>query len=172
MTPKISTSSYTKLHHVAKAPNIVVTVTIDCDVITSSSLSLIPQAGLWLNLPTETDPLLKEKIIFWLQNYSKGENLSYSLPIQEPYYPPYYGKVIEYLKTIPWGTVISYQELASKAGSTKAARAVGSACRYNHFPLIIPCHRVLAANKKIGGFTPGMEIKRRLLNHEKIFFIG
>ena len=62
----------------------------------------------------------------------------------------------------------SYGELASNAGHPGAARAVGTACHFNPFPLLIPCHRVIAASGKLGGFALDMRIKRALLDFEAI----
>jgi methylated-DNA-[protein]-cysteine S-methyltransferase len=66
-------------------------------------------------------------------------------------------------RAIPWGDVVSYGELAALAGRPGAARAAGSFCADNRFSLIIPCHRVVAANG-IGGYgSAGPGLKRRLL---------
>ena len=71
-------------------------------------------------------------------------------------------------RAIPWGEVVSYGELAAIAGRPGAARAAGSFCAENRFSLIIPCHRVVAANG-IGGYgSAGPELKRRLLALEGV----
>lgn len=71
-------------------------------------------------------------------------------------------------RAIPWGEVVSYGELAALAGRPGAARAAGSFCAENRFALIIPCHRVVAANG-IGGYgSAGPELKRRLLALEGV----
>lgn len=67
------------------------------------------------------------------------------------------------LRAIPPGSTIGYQDLAREVGRPKAARAVGQACGANPIPVLIPCHRVLAANGKLGGFSGGLDWKRRLL---------
>ena len=72
------------------------------------------------------------------------------------------------LQTISTGKTRSYSEVAATIGKPKAARAVGSACGANPIPVLIPCHRVLAANKKIGGFSGGLDWKRALLEREGI----
>ncbi len=74
-------------------------------------------------------------------------------------------RVQEACRKIPRGEVRSYAELAAAAGSPGAARAVGSVMRMNRFPLVIPCHRVVAAGGKLGGFScpAGIEMKRKLL---------
>jgi methylated-DNA-[protein]-cysteine S-methyltransferase len=68
------------------------------------------------------------------------------------------------------GSTKSYGEVAHAVGRPRASRAVGSACGCNPIPLFIPCHRVLAANKKIGGFGSGLDWKKRLLAVEGINF--
>ena len=71
---------------------------------------------------------------------------------------------------IPAGQTKSYGEIAAAIGEPKAVRAVGGACGANPIPVLVPCHRILAANKKIGGFTGGLERKRKLLLLEGIKF--
>ncbi len=69
---------------------------------------------------------------------------------------------------IPYGEMVTYGELAKLAGRPGAARAVGTAMSHNLIPLIIPCHRVISAGNKIGGFTSpqGIRLKKRLLDLE------
>lgn len=76
--------------------------------------------------------------------------------------------VWEELLWIPAGETRSYAEIARAIRKPKAARAVGGACGANPIPLLIPCHRVLAANRKIGGFSGGLKWKRRLLKMEGV----
>jgi O-6-methylguanine DNA methyltransferase len=66
------------------------------------------------------------------------------------------------------GKTKSYGEIASAIGNSKAVRAVGGACGANPVPVLVPCHRVLAANKKLGGFSGGLDWKRSLLKREGI----
>jgi methylated-DNA-[protein]-cysteine S-methyltransferase len=74
--------------------------------------------------------------------------------------------LVEALRSVPYGETVTYGELAALAGSPNAARAAGTFCAGNRFPLVIPCHRVVAANG-IGGYGPlGVEYKRRLLELE------
>ena len=75
-------------------------------------------------------------------------------------------KVWEAMRRIELGSTSTYGRLARSIGSPGAARAVGGACGANPIPLLIPCHRVLAAGGKLGGFTGGLEWKRRLLARE------
>lgn len=70
------------------------------------------------------------------------------------------------LRRIPAGATESYGEIARKLRIEGAARAVGGACGANPIPLLIPCHRVLAANRRLGGFSGGLDWKRKLLQRE------
>jgi O-6-methylguanine DNA methyltransferase len=72
------------------------------------------------------------------------------------------------LRKISTGKTKSYGEIAAAIGKPKAVRAVGGACGANPVPVLVPCHRVLAANKKLGGFSGGLEWKRKLLAREGI----
>jgi O-6-methylguanine DNA methyltransferase len=74
------------------------------------------------------------------------------------------------LLRIPLGQTASYSEIAERLGNRGATRAVGGACGANPIPLIIPCHRVLAAGQRIGGFSGGISWKRKLLVLEGISF--
>jgi len=72
---------------------------------------------------------------------------------------------------VAWGEVVTYGELAGMAGRPRAARAVGSAMRDNPLPFVIPCHRVVAAGGRIGGYGGGrnaVELKRNLLAREGV----
>jgi methylated-DNA-[protein]-cysteine S-methyltransferase len=71
------------------------------------------------------------------------------------------------LNNLPFGSTISYSELAELAGNKKAARAAGMANNRNPIPIIIPCHRVLGKNGALTGFRAGTEIKRKLLELEQ-----
>jgi len=68
------------------------------------------------------------------------------------------------------GKTKSYGEISIAIGKPKAVRAVGGACGTNPVPVLVPCHRVLAANKKLGGFSGGLDWKRSLLKREGIKF--
>jgi methylated-DNA-[protein]-cysteine S-methyltransferase len=72
---------------------------------------------------------------------------------------------------VPWGETVTYGELAALAGRPRAARAAGSAMRNNPLPFVIPCHRVVAAGNKIGGYGGGrnaVPLKRALLTREGV----
>jgi len=72
------------------------------------------------------------------------------------------------LRKIALGKTKSYSEIAQAIGRPKAVRAAGGACGANPVPVLVPCHRVLAANKKLGGFSGGLDWKRKLLKREGV----
>ena len=78
-------------------------------------------------------------------------------------------EVLSFVASIPLGETLTYGQVAERLGRPKAARAVGSALAANPFPLIIPCHRVVGS-KGIGGYSSGVELKRRLLDVEREIF--
>ena len=82
--------------------------------------------------------------------------------------PPFYQKVINVVNKIPYGKYLCYEQVATKAGNPRAARAAGTANAMNTIPIIIPCHRVLAKHGKLGGYGGGIKIKKYLLKLEGI----
>lgn len=75
-------------------------------------------------------------------------------------------KVLKACLKIPLGQTRSYQWVAKEIGNPKAVRAVGSALKKNPYPLIIPCHRVVKSDGKIGGYAKGKKMKKYLLELE------
>lgn len=80
------------------------------------------------------------------------------------------GAVLRQMRQVPAGQTISYGELAKRSGYPRAARAVGSVCKHNPLPLIIPCHRVIKSNGCLGQYALGTNLKRQLLRHEGLSF--
>lgn len=70
------------------------------------------------------------------------------------------------LQRIPPGQTLTYTQLATAAGRPRAVRAAGGACGANPIPVLVPCHRVVAASGKLGGFSGGLDWKRLLLARE------
>jgi AraC family transcriptional regulator of adaptative response/methylated-DNA-[protein]-cysteine methyltransferase len=92
-----------------------------------------------------------------------------------PIYPigtPFQQLVWQYLRTIPYGTTVSYGEVARAIGTPKAVRAVANACARNTIALAIPCHRVVRKDGDHGGFRWGSELKREILRRERSAQIG
>jgi methylated-DNA-[protein]-cysteine S-methyltransferase len=102
-----------------------------------------------------------------LAAYLEGKRTTFDLALA-PAGTPFQRRVWKGLTDIPYGQVISYGELARRIGMPGAARAVGQANGANPIPIVIPCHRVIAANGTIGGFSSGLAIKRQLLSHEHV----
>jgi len=75
-------------------------------------------------------------------------------------------KVWNSLKEIPFGETRTYKWVAEKVGNPSAARAVGRALSKNPIPIVIPCHRVIESDGSIGGYSSGVDTKRRLLDME------
>lgn len=101
--------------------------------------------------------------------YADGEVVSFdSFEIRLPEMTPFRRQIVEATRNIGYGQTISYGELALQAGHPGAARAVGTVMSSNRFPILIPCHRVLAAGGKLGGYTSpaGTKLKERLLEME------
>jgi O-6-methylguanine DNA methyltransferase len=118
--------------------------------------------------------LLQNKILGWHRMTSAA--LKKILAGNEPdKFPPldmagteFQKSVWNAMRKISLGKTKSYGEIASAIGRPKAVRAVGGACGANPVPVLVPCHRVLAANKKLGGFSGGLDWKRSLLAREGI----
>jgi methylated-DNA-[protein]-cysteine S-methyltransferase len=88
--------------------------------------------------------------------------------------PEFHRRVYDAARTIPPGETLSYGDIARRVGAPGAARAVGQALGRNPFPIVVPCHRVLAAGGKIGGFSAqgGVATKRRMLAIESAWING
>jgi len=102
------------------------------------------------------------------RDYFSGKLFSFPLKIDSPYISggtAFQRKVWHHISKIPYGKCITYRELAAEAGSPEGARAAGMACGANPMALIIPCHRVVAANG-LGGFAGGTAVKKALLDLE------
>ena len=99
-----------------------------------------------------------------LTEFLDGTRRSFSLKL-DILAPPFYKKVLEAVARIPYGETRTYGEVARLVGSPRACRAVGTANANNNLPLVIPCHRVVAADS-IGGYGGGLHIKKTLLELE------
>jgi methylated-DNA-[protein]-cysteine S-methyltransferase len=100
-----------------------------------------------------------------LEEYFDGSRQTFDLPLK-PSGSAFQMRVWEALARIPYGSTRSYGDLATELGT--GPRALGSACGRNPIPILIPCHRVLAADGRLGGYSgmDGVETKQSLLRHE------
>ena len=102
-----------------------------------------------------------------LAQYAVGERQQFELPIALAG-TPFQQRVWQLLQEVPWGVTCTYGQLAAAIGKPGGARAVGNTVGANPLPVLIPCHRVLAAGGAMGGFRLGAELKRTLLKLEGI----
>jgi methylated-DNA-[protein]-cysteine S-methyltransferase len=100
-----------------------------------------------------------------LRAYFAGELTDFDLPLATTG-APFQQRVWAELRKIPYGSTVSYGELARRMGSPKASRAVGAANGGNPISIIIPCHRVIGSNGKLTGYGGGIERKKFLLEFE------
>jgi methylated-DNA-[protein]-cysteine S-methyltransferase len=109
-----------------------------------------------------TTELLKRE----LAEYFRNERREFSCRVEFLEGTVFEKKVWNALKEIPYGETRSYKWLAERLGMPKAARAVGNALAKNPIPIIFPCHRIIESGGALGGYTPGTDIKLRLLGIE------
>ena len=98
-----------------------------------------------------------------LTEYLAGTRTSFDLPLDFSRGTAFQRRVWKTLRAIPYGELWSYRGLASRVGGVQYARAVGGAVGANPLPIMVPCHRVIAQDATIGGFSSGLPAKRRLL---------
>ena len=107
-----------------------------------------------------------------LVRYFSGEKVLFDLPLALDGCTGFQKEVYRFVAGIPYGTVLSYAEVAAACGSPKGARAIGGAMAKNELPIIIPCHRVVGTSGVLTGFTApgGLASKRELLVMEGAVF--
>jgi len=115
-----------------------------------------PQEG-WI-----ADPAPFRDAVTQLREYFAGGRRVFELPLA-PRGTEFQRRVWRTLTQIPYGTTISYGELARRVGNPSASRAVGLANGANPLPIVVPCHRVIGADGSLTGFGGGLPIKRQLL---------
>jgi len=103
-----------------------------------------------------------------LRDYFSGQPVRFDVDIDLHDVTDFQRRVLEACATIDYGSTLTYRQLAELVGRPRAARAVGNAMARNPLPLVIPCHRVVAGNGKLGGFSAeqGVALKERLLAME------
>jgi methylated-DNA-[protein]-cysteine S-methyltransferase len=108
---------------------------------------------------------LERRVARELVEYLAGARREFDFPI-DLHGTPFEMEVWTALQNIPYGSTVTYGELATRLGRPGAARAVGSANGRNPIPIVVPCHRVIAAGGKLGGYGGGLTLKRQLLDLE------
>jgi len=117
-----------------------------------------PMAG---GPPAGPDEALLRRAQEQLKEYLQGQRQAFDLPLRQPG-TLFQDGVWQALRQVPWGHTSTYAQLAERIGKPDAARAVGMALNKNRLPILIPCHRILAADG-LGGFSAGREWKMALL---------
>ena len=112
---------------------------------------------------SDSSPLL-EKAKEEIEEYFQGKRKTFDLPLDAKG-TEFQKRVWKELLDIRYGETLSYGEIGDKIG-TKAYRAIGNACGKNPIPILIPCHRVVGKDN-IGGFSLGLDLKRKLLDIER-----
>lgn len=110
-----------------------------------------------------------EQLVRRLQQYFDGVRVDFTdAEIDADGWTPFQRDVLEALRHVQYGEVVSYSDLARLAGHPRAQRAVGTFCARNRFPLVVPCHRVVSSDG-IGSYgSLGLDYKRRLLELEGV----
>lgn len=104
-----------------------------------------------------------------LNCYLSGKKIDWTVyPLDKSGYRPFTARLLEEVSHIPYGLVCTYREAAERAGSPLAWRAAGQALKANRHPVIVPCHRVVGSNNRIGGFSGPPGWKQMLLELEGI----
>ncbi|MEQ8200099.1 MAG: methylated-DNA--[protein]-cysteine S-methyltransferase [Syntrophomonadaceae bacterium] len=106
-------------------------------------------------------PLLREAFR-QLEQYLQGQLQEFDLPLN-PAGTPFMLAVWQQLRQVPYGKTASYKDIAAAIGNPRAARAVGQANRRNPIAIFIPCHRIIGAQGNLGGFSCGLDYKKKLL---------
>ena len=101
-----------------------------------------------------------------LRIYATGRKAAFQVEVDLHDCTEFLQLVWDALREIPYGEVRTYKQIAESLGRPKSARAVGAACAANPVPVVIPCHRVVAAEGKLGGFSGGLQWKKKLLKLE------
>ena len=111
-----------------------------------------------LNAPARLDRAARE-----LDEYFAGQRRSFDLPLDWRLSAGFRRAVLSHLSEIGYGQTASYAAVATLAGNPKAVRAAATACATNPLPLVVPCHRVIYSDGRIGRYLGGPEAKRALL---------
>ena len=108
------------------------------------------------------------KALAQLREYFSGRRTSFDLPLDLSSLTVFQREVLAVTRRIPLGEICSYQRVAEEMGRAKSSRPVGQALGRNPIPIVIPCHRVIASDGSLGGYSggAGLESKRWLLRHE------
>ncbi len=114
-----------------------------------------------LEAPGRLDELRRE-----LEDYFEGRRQRFEVPVDLALTRGFTRKVLQVTVRIPFGSVSTYRDVATRAGSPRASRAAGNALGSNPIPIVVPCHRVVHTGGGLGGYTGGVQRKEFLLKLE------
>ncbi|MFN2390315.1 MAG: methylated-DNA--[protein]-cysteine S-methyltransferase [Actinomycetota bacterium] len=103
-----------------------------------------------------------------LDDYFEGRRTDFSLAVDLRLVSPFGRRVLTRTRAIAYGATASYREVAAGSGNPRAVRATGTALGRNPVPIVVPCHRVVRSSGDLGGYTGGLERKRKLLELEGV----
>jgi O-6-methylguanine DNA methyltransferase len=101
-----------------------------------------------------------------LLDYLAGKRNRFDIPLDLSRGTAFQRRVWRTLQRVPYGKLRSYQWIAARVGGRRYARAVGNAVGANPLPIVVPCHRIVAQDASLGGFSCGLPMKRKLLTLE------
>lgn len=142
------------------------TVTASTKGVTSIELSPSARATPHGPLGGDASASIVKEAQAQLLSYIDGARRDFALSIDWSIGTPFQRKVWKAIARIPYGRVRSYQWVAMRVGGKQYARAVGMALGANPVPIVVPCHRIIAHDGSLGGFSGGVSMKRRLLSLE------
>lgn len=123
------------------------------------------QRRMLIHDPKKLAPYIKE-----LKEYFAGTRRKFDVPIDiEEFGTPFQRNVLQLLTKIPYGTTVSYGDIASSLDSARSVRAVAHAIALNPILIFIPCHRIIMSNGMLGGYPLGSKEKKRLIDLEKSY---
>jgi methylated-DNA-[protein]-cysteine S-methyltransferase len=111
-------------------------------------------------------------VVHQLRAYFAGERRNFDVQVDLSRLSSFHRRVLLAASRIPAGQVVSYGDLARRIGQPRGYRAVGQALGHNPVPIVIPCHRIVAAGGRLGGYGGGIAIKKKLLRLEGALAVG
>jgi methylated-DNA-[protein]-cysteine S-methyltransferase len=116
-----------------------------------------------LEAPAALDEVRRE-----LDEYFGGKRTGFDVPVDWRLHDGFSRRVLRATARIPYGELLTYAQVAAKAGSPQGSRAAGNALGSNRIPIVVPCHRVVRTGGALGGYTGGIERKEYLLDLEGV----
>jgi len=131
-----------------------------------SEVSFVAELRQRLGGDVVRSPARTADVVHQLRAYFAGERRRFDVRLDLRHTTPFQRRVLMAAARVPAGKVVSYGDIARRIGQPRGSRAVGQALGQNPIPIVIPCHRVVAAGERIGGYGGGLGIKRKLLRLE------